>query len=53
MSSEQDAWASALCRSHGVIAAAAAASALTRKQFAWEPVHPSLLEDLKAGNYPA
>jgi hypothetical protein len=28
-------------------------SALTRKQFGWEPVHPSLLEDLKAGNYPA
>ncbi|MGY4928373.1 SDR family oxidoreductase [Streptomyces sp. 900105755] len=28
-------------------------SALTRKQFGWEPVHPSLMEDLAAGDYPA
>jgi nucleoside-diphosphate-sugar epimerase len=28
-------------------------SALTRKQFSWEPTHPTLLEDLEAGNYPA
>jgi nucleoside-diphosphate-sugar epimerase len=29
-----------------------ATSTLTRKQFNWEPTHPSLLEDLQAGNYP-
>ncbi|MGW3448838.1 hypothetical protein [Streptomyces sp. NPDC001076] len=28
-------------------------SALTRKQFGWEPIHPSLVEDLAAGDYPA
>jgi nucleoside-diphosphate-sugar epimerase len=28
-------------------------SDVTRKQFGWEPEHPSLLDDLKAGNYPA
>jgi nucleoside-diphosphate-sugar epimerase len=28
-------------------------SALTRKKFGWQPTHPSLLEDLAAGNYPA
>jgi nucleoside-diphosphate-sugar epimerase len=28
-------------------------SALTRKQFSWEPTHPTLLEDLEAGSYPA
>ncbi|MFE5039181.1 SDR family oxidoreductase [Streptomyces sp. NPDC056683] len=28
-------------------------SALTRKQFGWEPIHPSLMEDLAAGDYPA
>jgi nucleoside-diphosphate-sugar epimerase len=27
-------------------------SALTRKKFGWEPTHPSLLEDLAAGDYP-
>lgn len=27
-------------------------SALTRKRFGWEPVHPSLLADLAAGGYP-
>ncbi|MGF6883991.1 nucleoside-diphosphate-sugar epimerase [Nocardia sp. GAS34] len=27
-------------------------SVLTRKQFGWEPTHPSLLEDLASGNYP-
>ena len=27
-------------------------SAWTRKTFGWEPTHPSLLEDLAAGNYP-
>ncbi len=30
-----------------------ASSALTRKQFDWRPTHPSLLEDLETGNYPA
>jgi hypothetical protein len=30
-----------------------ASSALTRERFAWQPTHPSLLEDLNAGNYPA
>ncbi len=29
-----------------------ASSALTRERFGWEPTHPSLLEDLQAGNYP-
>jgi nucleoside-diphosphate-sugar epimerase len=27
-------------------------SALTRKRFNWEPTHPSLLDDLAAGDYP-
>ncbi len=27
-------------------------SALTRETFGWKPCHPSLLEDLEAGNYP-
>jgi nucleoside-diphosphate-sugar epimerase len=27
-------------------------SALTREKFGWKPTHPSLLEDLEAGNYP-
>jgi nucleoside-diphosphate-sugar epimerase len=27
-------------------------SALTREMFDWEPTHPSLLQDLEAGNYP-
>lgn len=27
-------------------------SALTRERFDWEPTHPSLLQDLEAGNYP-
>jgi nucleoside-diphosphate-sugar epimerase len=27
-------------------------SAWTRERFGWEPSHPSLLEDLEAGNYP-
>lgn len=27
-------------------------SALTRTRFGWEPTHPSLLEDLAAGNDP-
>ena len=30
-----------------------ASSALTREKFGWQPTHPSLLEDLAAGNYPA
>jgi nucleoside-diphosphate-sugar epimerase len=30
-----------------------AGSALTHKRFAWQPTHPSLLDDLEAGNYPA
>jgi nucleoside-diphosphate-sugar epimerase len=29
-----------------------ASSALTRERFGWAPTHPSLLDDLKAGNYP-
>jgi nucleoside-diphosphate-sugar epimerase len=29
-----------------------ASSTLTRERFAWEPTHPSLLDDLHAGNYP-
>jgi nucleoside-diphosphate-sugar epimerase len=29
-----------------------ASSTLTRKRFGWEPTHPSLLDDLQAGNYP-
>jgi len=29
-----------------------ASSALTRERFGWQPTHPSLLEDLEAGNYP-
>jgi nucleoside-diphosphate-sugar epimerase len=28
-------------------------STLTRERFGWEPTHPSLLEDLAAGDYPA
>lgn len=28
-------------------------SALTRERFDWQPSHPSLLDDLKAGGYPA
>jgi nucleoside-diphosphate-sugar epimerase len=28
-------------------------SEATRKRFGWEPQHPSLLDDLKTGNYPA
>lgn len=30
-----------------------ASSELTRERFGWQPTHPSLLEDLAAGNYPA
>jgi len=30
-----------------------ASSALTRERFGWQPTHPSLLQDLEAGNYPA
>jgi nucleoside-diphosphate-sugar epimerase len=30
-----------------------ASSQLTREKFGWHPTHPSLLEDLDAGNYPA
>lgn len=29
-----------------------ASSTLTRQQFGWEPTHASLLDDLRAGNYP-
>jgi nucleoside-diphosphate-sugar epimerase len=29
-----------------------ASSELTRETFGWRPTHPSLLEDLEAGNYP-
>ncbi|HWE90138.1 MAG TPA: 3-beta hydroxysteroid dehydrogenase, partial [Pseudonocardiaceae bacterium] len=29
-----------------------ASSELTRKKFDWQPTHPSLLDDLAAGNYP-
>ncbi|PKV99497.1 nucleoside-diphosphate-sugar epimerase [Amycolatopsis echigonensis] len=29
-----------------------ASSELTRKKFGWQPSHPSLLDDLEAGNYP-
>lgn len=29
-----------------------ASSRLTRERFGWQPTHPSLLEDLEAGNYP-
>ncbi|MGI8715928.1 MAG: SDR family oxidoreductase [Solirubrobacteraceae bacterium] len=29
-----------------------ASSTLTREQLGWEPTHPSLLDDLQAGNYP-
>jgi nucleoside-diphosphate-sugar epimerase len=28
-------------------------SALTREKFGWKPTHPSLIEDLEAGDYPA
>ncbi|MGH3644165.1 MAG: SDR family oxidoreductase [Mycobacterium sp.] len=28
-------------------------SALTRQRLGWQPTHPSLLDDLEAGNYPA
>jgi nucleoside-diphosphate-sugar epimerase len=28
-------------------------SAVTRERFGWQPTHPSLLEDLEAGHYPA
>jgi hypothetical protein len=28
-------------------------SALTRERFGWEPTHPSLIDDLAAGGYPA
>ena len=27
-------------------------SAITQKKFGWQPTHPSLLDDLAAGNYP-
>ncbi len=27
-------------------------SALTRQRFGWNPIHPSLLEDLETGDYP-
>ena len=27
-------------------------SAVTQEKFGWQPTHPSLLEDLAAGNYP-
>jgi nucleoside-diphosphate-sugar epimerase len=30
-----------------------ASSAFTREKFGWQPTHPSLLDDLNAGNYPA
>jgi nucleoside-diphosphate-sugar epimerase len=30
-----------------------ATSVATRQRFDWQPTHPSLLEDLEAGNYPA
>lgn len=30
-----------------------ASSALTRERFGWQPTHPSLLDDLNAGGYPA
>jgi hypothetical protein len=26
---------------------------LTRERFGWEPTHPSLLDDLRAGGYPS
>lgn len=29
-----------------------ASSELTRQRFGWRPAHPSLIEDLEAGNYP-
>lgn len=29
-----------------------ASSALTRERFGWQPTHPSLLDDLRAGGYP-
>jgi hypothetical protein len=29
-----------------------ASSTLTRERFDWEPTHPSLLDDLQAGNHP-
>jgi hypothetical protein len=25
---------------------------VSRERFGWQPTHPSLLEDLEAGNYP-
>ena len=28
-------------------------STLTRESFDWQPTHPSLLDDLEAGSYPA
>ena len=28
-----------------------ASSAVTRKQFAWQPTHPGLVEDLEQGHY--
>jgi nucleoside-diphosphate-sugar epimerase len=30
-----------------------ASSALTQERFGWRPAHPSLLDDLRAGNYPS
>jgi nucleoside-diphosphate-sugar epimerase len=38
----------------GVIFAAdqPSSSALTRQRFGWNPIHPSLLEDLETGDYP-
>lgn len=30
-----------------------ASSALTQERFGWKPTHPSLIDDLNAGNYPA
>ena len=29
-----------------------ASSEITRERFSWQPTHPSLLNDLEAGNYP-
>jgi nucleoside-diphosphate-sugar epimerase len=31
----------------------ASSSALTRERFGWEPTHPTLIDDLTAGNYPS
>lgn len=42
-----------LARSDASAQALSAAGATVVRRFGWKPTHPSLLEDLEAGSYPA